>query len=127
VTYQHLAMHSTMPVVYKQERFLATEALFSNESTMVGLITLCNTMHGIQGISTMHNIMHKMRLTHDTDKRVTMYMSEMLIRDQHSQRLKQPARPGGPPGFRATPTSSACSSGHGASCARSTTGPRNSA
>ena len=26
---------------------------------------------------------------HDTDNEVTMYMSEMLIREQHSERLKQ--------------------------------------
>jgi hypothetical protein len=28
-------------------------------------------------------------ITHDTDNEVTMYMSEMLVRDQHSMRLKQ--------------------------------------
>ena len=28
-------------------------------------------------------------VTHDTDNEVTMYMSEMLIRDKHSERLKQ--------------------------------------
>jgi hypothetical protein len=28
-------------------------------------------------------------VTHDTDNEVTMYMSEMLVRDQHSMRLKQ--------------------------------------
>ena len=42
-----------------------------------------------KAISTMHNIMHKMRLLTTRTNEVTMYMSEMLIRDQHSQRLKQ--------------------------------------
>jgi hypothetical protein len=28
-------------------------------------------------------------ITHDTDNEVTMYMSEMLVREQHSERLKQ--------------------------------------
>src|SRR5260370_25486343 len=69
-------MRSTLPAAQHPARGAAPCV---RRSTIHQRSTMCATRHN----------MHTMHVIHDTDNEVIMYISEMLIRDQHSERLKQ--------------------------------------